>query len=103
MHWVQIIAENRIQAAIEAGEFEDLPGKGKPLNLDEYFNMPAASRMIFSVLKNAEVVPPEVELLREIDRLNEALDSCRDEKQRRDLLQQIQTRRVSLNLALERR
>jgi hypothetical protein len=27
---IQIIAENKIRAAIEAGEFEDLPGLGKP-------------------------------------------------------------------------
>jgi hypothetical protein len=27
---IQIVAENRIQAAIEAGEFDNLPGLGKP-------------------------------------------------------------------------
>lgn len=27
---IQLIAENKIRAAIEAGEFDDLPGYGKP-------------------------------------------------------------------------
>jgi hypothetical protein len=27
---IQIVADNRIKAAIEAGEFENLPGFGKP-------------------------------------------------------------------------
>jgi hypothetical protein len=27
---IQIVAENKIRAAIDAGEFEDLPGFGKP-------------------------------------------------------------------------
>jgi len=28
------IAEEKIQEAIATGEFDDLPGKGKPLDLD---------------------------------------------------------------------
>ena len=103
MRWVEIIAENRIQEAIERGEFEDLPGKGKPLNLDEYFSLPVGDRMAVSLLKNAGVLPPEVELLREIEALNAAIARCTVEKERYDLRRQIQTWSVSLNMALERR
>lgn len=29
-HALQIVAENKLRAAIEAGEFDNLPGLGKP-------------------------------------------------------------------------
>ena len=32
---IQIIAENKIQAAIKEGEFDRLPGLGKPFEFDE--------------------------------------------------------------------
>jgi Domain of unknown function (DUF1992) len=63
------IAEARIREAIEQGVFENLPGAGKPLNLEEYFNTPEDLRMAFSILKNANCAPPEVELLKEVSRL----------------------------------
>ncbi|MGH9147546.1 MAG: DnaJ family domain-containing protein, partial [Vicinamibacterales bacterium] len=34
------IAENRIREAIDRGEFENLPGAGQPVNLEEYFSTP---------------------------------------------------------------
>jgi Domain of unknown function (DUF1992) len=60
------IAEGRIREAIEQGVFEDLPGAGKPLNLEEYFSTPEEWRVAFSILKTANCTPPEVELLKEI-------------------------------------
>jgi DnaJ-like protein len=45
--------------------FENLPGAGKPLDLEEYFNTPEDLRMAFSILKNANCAPPEAEMLKE--------------------------------------
>lgn len=42
------IAENRIREAMAQGEFENLPGAGQPLNLEEYFSTPEAVRMAYS-------------------------------------------------------
>ena len=103
MHWVQIIAQNRINEAIENGEFDDLPGKGKPLNLDEYFNCPEADRAANSLLKNANAVPPEVELLKEIEQLENSLDHCSDPAIAAKLSQNLQAKRVSLNYLMEAR
>jgi hypothetical protein len=61
------IAERRIQEAIERGEFDDLPGKGNPLELGENDRtVPAELRMAYRMLKNAGLLPPEVELHKEI-------------------------------------
>jgi hypothetical protein len=49
------IAELRIRDAMEQGRFDDLPGAGKPLDLEEYFSVPEDMRMAYSILKNADV------------------------------------------------
>jgi hypothetical protein len=103
MHWIEIIAEDRIQEAIESGVFDNLPGKGKPLDLDEYFNTPANERVGMSLLKNARFVPVEVELLKEIELLEKAVTACSDPLKRRHLAQRLQQTRVSLNMLIERR
>jgi hypothetical protein len=90
-----------IRQAIERGEFDDLPGKGKPVDLSAYFNTPEDLRMAYSILKNASVMPEEVELLTEIGRLGEALTGCSDESEARRLRREIETRRLKVNLRLE--
>lgn len=69
MNAQELVAEAKILEALAAGEEERLPNKGKELNLDSYFQTPETLRMAFSMLKGAEVVPEEVELLRERHRL----------------------------------
>ena len=63
------LVENRITEAIARGEFDDLPGAGKPLELDDDALVPAEDRMAFRILKNAGCVPPEVERFAEVERL----------------------------------
>jgi hypothetical protein len=66
------IAEERIREAIERGEFDDLPGKGEPLNLEDDSHLPQDLRLAYKILKNADCLPPELELRKEI-RTTEAL------------------------------
>lgn len=66
------IAEERIREAIERGDFDELPGKGKPLNLEDDSHLPPDLRLAYKILKNADCLPPELELRKEI-RTTEAL------------------------------
>ena len=66
------IAEERIREAIERGDFDDLPGKGRPLDLEDDSHLPPDLRMAYKILKNADCLPPEIELRKEI-RTTEAL------------------------------
>ncbi|MGV3771409.1 MAG: DUF1992 domain-containing protein [Verrucomicrobiales bacterium] len=102
MVW-EILAENKIQEAIEQGLFDHLPGKGKPLNLDAYFDTPAAERAGFSVLKNAGVVPPEVEMLKNIEQMKQMLEACPDPDKRQRIREKIGALQVSYNMLMERR
>jgi hypothetical protein len=60
------LAEERIAEARREGAFDDLPGAGRPLQLDDDSAVPAELRTAYRLLKNAGYMPPELELRREI-------------------------------------
>ena len=70
----QNLAEERIQKALDEGQFLNLKGKGKPLVFDDPA-MPEDLKMAYKVLKNAGYVPEEVQSLKEINNSLELLDS----------------------------
>lgn len=59
------LVESRIQEAQRQGQFDDLPGQGRPLAIDDDPLVPEEVRVAHRILKNAGFVPPEVETLRE--------------------------------------
>ncbi|HXF47069.1 MAG TPA: DnaJ family domain-containing protein [Burkholderiaceae bacterium] len=69
------IVERRIAEAIARGEFDHLPGAGKPLALDDDPLVPDELRVAYRILKNAGFVPPELEHCAEIGRLLAAIES----------------------------
>ena len=97
------IAENRIREAIEQGEFDNLPGAGKPVSLEDYFSTPEDVRMAHSILKNANCRPMEVELFNEIARLEQAHAAAADDAARAALQRELSHRRAELAILLERR
>jgi hypothetical protein len=102
VNWTRL-AESRIEEAIAGGEFDDLPGRGQPLDLTDYFALPAAERAGAALLRNANVVPPEVELLKTIGQLETALGQSTDPGEAAKLRAELQERRVAFSLAMERR
>jgi len=59
-----------------SGELRSAPSYGRPLDFgDSYDETPAEFRMPMKVLKDAGVVPPEVEAMREIAALQAELDA----------------------------
>ena len=98
----QRIAEQRILEAQRAGAFDDLPGKGKPLHLEDLSWVPDDLRIGYYILKNAHVLPPEAELLKDIHTLEDLLKHVEDEGQRQALAKSIQSKMIRLDL-LKRR
>lgn len=62
------IAEEKIRRAIEAGEFDQLAGKGKPLNLEDNPFEPDGMGTVFRLLKNNDYTLPWIEEGMEIER-----------------------------------
>ena len=58
---LELIAERKIAEAAAQGEFDNLPGAGKPLDLEEDPLVPEDMRMANRILRNAGVAPREVE------------------------------------------
>jgi hypothetical protein len=61
------VAERQIREAIQAGEFDNLPGAGQPLAVEENPYVPEDMRLAFKVLENAGVVPDWIALANAID------------------------------------
>ncbi|HXG91215.1 MAG TPA: DUF1992 domain-containing protein [Blastocatellia bacterium] len=95
--------EDRISQAIAEGEFDNLEGRGKPLDLNWYFQTPEDLRMGYSILRSNNFLPAEAELLKEIDDLKKRLASCSDENRKKQITRAINEKTLSLNLYLERR
>ncbi len=53
MRYIDKLAEPRMQEAVGRGEFDNLPGTGKPLALDDDTFVPPELRVAYRVLQNA--------------------------------------------------
>ncbi len=73
MWLVDELAEQHIKAALEKGELSNLPGSGKPLQLDDDSHVPPELRAGYRLLKNAGFLPPELELRREAMEVNDLI------------------------------
>ena len=87
----QIIAEDRIQDSIRKGELDNLPGKGRPLRLEDDSHVAPELRMAFKMLKNADCLPPEMEERKEIQTARELLEELDDEQERYRQMQKLNT------------
>ena len=55
------IVEERILKAQKRGEFENLPGAGKPLVFEDNRFISEELRLAYKILKNADFLPVEIE------------------------------------------
>ena len=72
MSVLDAMAERHILEAQARGEFEDLPGAGAPLDLEDDALVPEELRVAYRMLRNAGFLPPEFEphaALREAEQL----------------------------------
>ena len=77
-----ILAEQRTADALRRGEFDNLPGAGKPLVLDDELFVSPEQRMANKVLRNAGFSPPEVGLRKEIAKLRAEIGELEDGERR---------------------
>jgi uncharacterized protein YutE (UPF0331/DUF86 family) len=84
------------------GEFDNLAGKGKPLDLDAYFATPEHLRMGYSILKSADIIPEEMELLKQIEGLKKSLDSGTGQIEKRAIQKQLSEKITNFNMRMER-
>jgi hypothetical protein len=92
----------RLAEAQAAGELASAPSYGKPLAEDDGWNdTPPALRMPFKILKDAGVVPHEIEMFRERAALRAQIGECTDEAAAEPLLQRLAQLEQAIALRLE--
>jgi hypothetical protein len=96
------LVEQKIREAQRAGEFERLEGAGRPIDLEAYFATPEELRAAYAVLKNAGVVPEEVELLKEIEALRARRAASTDAAERERLGRELAELNLKYRLHVER-
>ena len=97
------LAEAKIRAAIENGEFDELPGRGKPLARDDMARVPPELRMGYRVLRNAGCLPPELEARKEVARLGALVGATADPNERANLSRLRREAELRYELIVERR
>ena len=85
MDLIALLAESKIRTAMARGEFDNLPGHGRPLALEDCPRVPPELRMGFKMLRNAGCLPPELEARKEMTRLGTLLAATGDPKEREQL------------------
>lgn len=91
------IVEERIRRAQEQGAFEDLPGKGAPLKIEDDRHIPEDLRLAHKILKNADCKPPEVELKEKIAQAEDLLAGMEDTREKYRLLKKLNFMIMKLN------
>jgi hypothetical protein len=97
------LVEARIAEAMASGEFDDLPGAGRPLDLDDDAAIAPELRVAHRILKNAGFVPAEVHARREIFELRALLATLIDGQARRQALARLALLEFRLEAAGARR
>lgn len=96
--------EQKILAAQAKGEFENLPGTGQPLNLDDDVFVPDDLKVAYRVLKNAGVQPAELTAYQEIQELRKQLseDKTLNYEDSQKLKRRLVAKESQFNIAMER-
>ena len=92
------IAEQKIREAMDNGEFDDLPGKGKPIELEDDRHIPQDIRLAHKILKNADCLPPELEVRKEIFSIEEMLEGVKDTKEKYRQIKKLNYLIMKLNM-----
>ena len=94
--------EGRIREAIERGDFDNLPNKGKPLDLTDWLKTPPHMRMSYSILKNAGIKPSEVQTKTELAALREMIEKEPDSEKKSRLAKRLTALTITDSIRMEK-
>ena len=83
------LVEARIRKAMAEGEFDNLPGKGKPIDLSKYYGVPEHLRIAYHMMKGSGYIPEEVRLKKEMEILKEKIKQCKSEEEKHKFMKEL--------------
>lgn len=93
------IVEERIKEAQRRGDFRNLQGRGRPLSLEDDHMIPEDLRLAYKMLKNADCLPPELEMAREIRQTEDLLAGIEDATERHRAIKRLNFLIMKLNMS----
>ena len=99
---IEKIAEARIRDAMARGDFDNLAGRGQPLRLEDLSKVPEDLRAGYILLKNAGVLPEEMQLRKEMVTLEALVDACADPEERTRLRKDLNWKVMRFRMLMER-
>ncbi|MCM3569198.1 DnaJ family domain-containing protein [Neobacillus mesonae] len=103
MDMFQIISEERIKKAYENGEFDHLPGYGRPLKLEDLSGIPEELRMAYKLLKNAGYSQEEGQIRQELMTIEDLIKKCDDSEERAGLQKRLNEKLLRFNQMMSKR
>ncbi|WP_068776199.1 DnaJ family domain-containing protein [Paenibacillus sp. FJAT-26967] len=103
MDFLHDLVEQRIQEAIKNGDFDNLPGKGKPLVLEDWSSVPEDLRLSYKIMKNSGYLPEEMQLRKDMLTLEDLIRCCRDDTERGQLRSRLNEKTLRFNMLMEER
>ena len=103
MDLFHIVSEDRIKKAYQDGEFDNLPGLGKPLQLEDLSGIPEELRMAYKLLKNAGYTQEEGQLRQEMMTIEGLLKKCDDSNEKESLQKKLNEKLLRFNQLMSKR
>ena len=103
MDLFHIVSEDRIKKAYQDGEFDNLPGLGKPLQLEDLSGIPEELRMAYKLLKNAGYTQEEGQLRQEMMTIEDLMKKCEDTSEKESLQKKLNEKLLRFNQLMSKR
>ncbi|WP_172200174.1 DnaJ family domain-containing protein [Saccharibacillus qingshengii] len=103
MGWLSWLAEQKIEEAVRRGEFDDLPGSGRPIVPEDLSGVPEELRVPYRILKNAGMLPEELQLRKECLELEDLLAVCASGGEKQTLESRLTAKKLKLRMVEEQR
>jgi hypothetical protein len=103
MDFFSILSEQAIKRAYNEGEFDNLPGFGKPLELEDMSGVPEELRMAYKLMKNAGFSPEENKIKQELMSIEGLIRICEDPVEKEKLQKNLNEKLLRFNQIMSKR
>ncbi|WP_066306078.1 DUF1992 domain-containing protein [Bacillus sp. FJAT-29814] len=103
MDMFHIVSEDRIKKAYRDGDFDNLKGFGKPLELEDLSSIPEELRMVYKILKNSGYTEEEHQLRKEMMTIEDLIRNCDDSVERETLARKMNEKLLRFNQLMSKR
>lgn len=103
MDMFHIVSEERIKKAYKDGEFDNLKGFGKPLELEDLSGIPEELRMVYKILKNSGYSEEESHLRKEMMTIEDLIKKCDDSGEKENLVRKMNEKLLRYNQLMSKR